>query len=368
MDKDDFDQLHSFRICETSLDDVEETRKYAPGGYHPVDIGDVISSGKREYRVIHIFGHGGFATVWLVRSGAQKASYHALKILCAERAGYIAPELSMLEHLQKFASAGHPNVVKLQDSFQISGPNGQHQCLVFPVLGPRLARIWGHTKISFAVRRDMCRQVASAMAFLHHYGVCHGDLSPYNVVFELPDIQSITCDNDILQLLGPIKSESLLWLPAVYQKRHLAARFGILRYSERIFVFAVAFGTFDEMVRKVVDCLGPLPQGWRGRFDFNKYGDYIKGELAYTTDDDYWYEDKPCDMPLDYILSENARHISPHLLKEFVPLLRDMLVYEPEKRLSAVDVIRRLDEGRQAEVADQLADSSALPSAQPVNP
>ena len=87
----------------------------------------------------------------------------------------------------------------------------------------------------------------------------------------------------------------------------------------------------------------------------------------YTTDDDYWYEDKVCRMPLDYVLSEDARHISTHLLQEFVPLLHDMLVYEPEKRLSAVDVIRRLDEGRQTEVSNQPADSSTLLAAQQAN-
>ncbi|CAK7568562.1 MAG: hypothetical protein SEPTF4163_006557 [Sporothrix epigloea] len=172
--KDYFDRLPPFRYCGTRLDNVEKTQKYAPGGYHPVDIGDVISSGEREYEVIHKLGHGGFATVWLVRSGVQSTSYHALKILCADGDDYVDPELPIFEYLKKVAAAGHPNVVDLHDSFKITGPNGEHKCLVFPVLGPRLGLMEDPVAIPVAVRHDICRQVASATAFLHQHGVCHG--------------------------------------------------------------------------------------------------------------------------------------------------------------------------------------------------
>ncbi|CAK7273993.1 hypothetical protein SEPCBS57363_005934 [Sporothrix epigloea] len=173
-DKDYFDRLPPFRFCGTKVAYVEDTQKYAPGGYHPVDIGDVISSGEREYEVIHKLGHGGFATVWLVRSGVQSTSYHALKILCADGDDYVDPELAIFEHLKKVAAAGHPNVVDLHDSFKITGPNGEHKCLVLPVLGPALELMQDSATIPIAVRHDMCRQVASATAFLHHHGVCHG--------------------------------------------------------------------------------------------------------------------------------------------------------------------------------------------------
>ncbi|CAK7568720.1 MAG: hypothetical protein SEPTF4163_006721, partial [Sporothrix epigloea] len=118
--------FRNYRYCAISSDEIEDVEKYAPGGYHPVDIGDVISSGKHEYEVIHKLGHGGFATVWLVRSGLQSTSYHALKVLCADKADYIDPELAIFEHLKKVAAAGHPNVVDLHDSFKITGPNGEH--------------------------------------------------------------------------------------------------------------------------------------------------------------------------------------------------------------------------------------------------
>ncbi|CAK7275519.1 hypothetical protein SEPCBS57363_006731 [Sporothrix epigloea] len=166
--------FRDYQYCAISSDEIENVEKYTPGGYHPVDIGDVISSDEHDYEVVHKFGYGGFATVWLVRSGAQSTSYHALKILCADRADYADPELAIFQHLKKVAATGHPNVVELYDSFKITGPNGEHKCLVLPVLGPGLTKLWASTTLSSAVRRDMCRQVASATAFLHQHGVCHG--------------------------------------------------------------------------------------------------------------------------------------------------------------------------------------------------
>lgn len=174
MEIDPFDLLPPFRYRSMGLYDIEDVEKYAPGGFHPVDIGEIISSAKCDYEVVHKLGHGGCATVWLVRSGAQSTSYHALKILCADDADYPNHELAVLEHLKKVARAGHPNVVDLHDSFKLSGPNGEHQCLVFPVLGPKVEMMNNQTMISGPVRHDICRQVASAAAFLHDHGVCHG--------------------------------------------------------------------------------------------------------------------------------------------------------------------------------------------------
>ncbi|CAK7275615.1 hypothetical protein SEPCBS57363_006801, partial [Sporothrix epigloea] len=203
MEVDPFDLLPPFRYCSIDLYDIEDVENYAPGGYHPVNIGDVISSGERNYEIVHKLGHGGCATIWLVRSGTQSKSYHAMKILCADDADNPDRELAIFEHLKTVAGDGHPNVVDLHDSFKVTGPNGEHQCLVFPVLGPKLEMMYSQNMISGAVRHVMCRQIASATAFLHHHGVCHGDLTPRNVVFELPGIQSMTLDG-FFHLLGPI--------------------------------------------------------------------------------------------------------------------------------------------------------------------
>ncbi|KAK3367137.1 hypothetical protein B0T24DRAFT_508127, partial [Lasiosphaeria ovina] len=112
--------------------EAEGVDKYVPGGFHPVNIGDVID---QRYEVMHKLGYGGLSIVWLVRSCGDTPSYFALKILRADIAN--PNEVNMLKHLGETAGP-HQNVVALLDAFKISGPNSEHHCLVFPVLGPAL--------------------------------------------------------------------------------------------------------------------------------------------------------------------------------------------------------------------------------------
>lgn len=123
-----------FRYRQPRIDHVEDVEKYVPGGYHPVDIGDVIGTDDKRYVVIHKLGFGGFSTVWLVRSCRDPRCF-ALKILRADLTD--VNELRILQYL-KDVGPGHPNVVTLYDSFKVKGPNGEHHCLFFPVLGPSL--------------------------------------------------------------------------------------------------------------------------------------------------------------------------------------------------------------------------------------
>jgi serine/threonine protein kinase len=162
--------------------EVENVERYKPGGYHPVDIGDTITNGDDGYTVAHKLGYGGFSTVWLVKrrrkdSAGQEVpdTFHALKVLRADLGDVPAnPELDFLQRLgQVGGRSSHPNILLLEDSFTISGPNGQHRCLVFPVLGPNLnaSKVRSLTP---SQRHHTCQQLASAVAFLHSHDVCHG--------------------------------------------------------------------------------------------------------------------------------------------------------------------------------------------------
>jgi hypothetical protein len=48
--------------------DVEDINQYTPGGFHPIRLGDVLSSTKAQYRVLHKLGRGAFSTVWLAEA------------------------------------------------------------------------------------------------------------------------------------------------------------------------------------------------------------------------------------------------------------------------------------------------------------
>lgn len=119
--------------------ECEDIRKYVPGGFHPVDIGDEIA----QYTVLHKLGSGGFATVWLVQS-SEDSRYYGLKILCADVSDVKSSEQEVMEHL---GLHDHLSVIKLHSSFKITGPNGVHTCLVLPVCGPSLYN-WSSLRLS----------------------------------------------------------------------------------------------------------------------------------------------------------------------------------------------------------------------------
>jgi serine/threonine protein kinase len=53
------DGQQRFRSLNTPCEWIEN---YKPGGFHPVEFGDVF---KGQYKVIRKLGYGGFSTVWL---------------------------------------------------------------------------------------------------------------------------------------------------------------------------------------------------------------------------------------------------------------------------------------------------------------
>jgi serine/threonine protein kinase len=155
---------------------VENVELYKPGGYHPIDIGDAITNGDDTYTVAHKLGHGGFSTVWLVKRSRKHSlpSFHALKIHRADVGDErVRHELDVLHRLGQLGRSSHPNIVMVEDSFTISGPNGQHRCLVLPLLALSLHSIKVKT-LTLLQRHRICQQLASAVAFLHSHGVCHG--------------------------------------------------------------------------------------------------------------------------------------------------------------------------------------------------
>lgn len=228
------------------------------------------------------------------------------------------------------------------------------------------------------------------------------------MVFELPGIESMTLD-DFFELLGPIKSERLrtakgqsryrLHAPNyVVESPNFSAvdfssltRVRVIDFGQAFFInhppkslgtpvdffppevcfgfppstksdiwqlasifysiqtsfilFPADFGAFVSLLRNIVDCLGPLPQEWRGKFELIEYGYYEMGKLKTATEPEFWYEDRIGDRPLTSLLLDNAPLLSTHQFEEYLQLLRDMLAYDPEKRLSAVEVIQRLDKG-----------------------
>lgn len=151
---------------------LEPLEEYQDGGYHPIHLGDTLGASDR-YRVIHKLGHGGFGTVWLCRD-MQDPGYVAVKVMAGDVAPETLPDLT-LTRWDRSAPGAEYIAIPL-DSFSIVGPNGSHQCIVLPVLGPCISPdLWLRLKKDPGpVLREMAYQTALAMNFLHKHGLCHG--------------------------------------------------------------------------------------------------------------------------------------------------------------------------------------------------
>ena len=203
---------------------LEPLAEYQPGGFHPIHLGDTLGAGR--YRVIHKLGHGGFATVWLCRD-TQDDKYVAVKVMSGDVKPENVPDL-LLKALDA-SITGAQYIAMPLDSFVEVGPNGTHQCIVLPVLGPRVSPdLWMMIeKDPGPVLRKMAKQAAQAMSFLHKNGVCHGgtsfssmtairliysnynyeltivilDFRPNNILIKLPSIDKLP-EDELASLLG----------------------------------------------------------------------------------------------------------------------------------------------------------------------
>lgn len=163
---------------------TERLNKYGPGGFHPVHLGDVI---KYQYRVLAKLGSGGFGTVWLCRDTITNR-YVALKIDMARnfKPDHLPMECYLATLDQSISGSQYFDAPL--DYFTILGPNGKHQCIVSPVLGPEIAPdIWRYIEKDrrAVVLRDIARQAVKAMRFLHNNQIFHGDFRPSNILLKL---------------------------------------------------------------------------------------------------------------------------------------------------------------------------------------
>lgn len=106
--------------------------------------------------------------------------------------------LKLESHLQSRETAENPPCfASLLDRFQISGPNGTHNCLVLELMGPSLKALLANlpenansddsrTFTSFLPSTILrcVRQLLEAVKFAHEAGVVHGGRSiPYPSIY-----------------------------------------------------------------------------------------------------------------------------------------------------------------------------------------
>jgi serine/threonine-protein kinase SRPK3 len=80
------------------------------------------------------------------------------------------------------AEFGRKFIVEMVDEFEHKGPNGQHVCMAFEVLGPNLLtliRQYHHKGIPIPIVKRIIKQLLLGLDYLHRVcGIIHTDLKP----------------------------------------------------------------------------------------------------------------------------------------------------------------------------------------------
>lgn len=372
------------------LDGVEDVKKYRPGGFHPVNLQDTLGG---KYKIIHKLGHGGFGTVWLGRVLEENRNV-AIKVLMANAS---SNDLDILTYLRDHGG-NHPSIANLQDVFILEGPNGHHQCLVLDIAGPSLKQLVADN-ISLAGRsaRLATRKIAEGVAHLHSVGICHGDLTDSNVLFELENITSWS-QAQVYQHLGtPITVPLLMQdgftptnsapLQVVQSIQYSNVDLSLLTSNIRIIDFGESFSTnnppaqmlgapatffapemlfgysastasdiwslgcliyelqaskaliysysgrHEEALDAVVQTFGPLPEHWRP-----SYFERSRKEHFQNGEKDPWFEEASILHPLQDLVDNITPRLSAQKAASFCDVLKGTLAYEPKDRLSAAEI------------------------------
>jgi serine/threonine-protein kinase len=132
------------------------------------------------YRLRHLIGEGGMATVWLAsRDDGTLARDVAVKCL---KLGLATPDLHarFLREQQILARLTHPNIARLYDA-GVSA-DGVPYIVMEYVDGEPITLYCDRLQLALGARLTLLRQVLDAVAFAHRNLIVHRDLKPANIL------------------------------------------------------------------------------------------------------------------------------------------------------------------------------------------
>ncbi|KAK3934006.1 Serine/threonine-protein kinase [Diplogelasinospora grovesii] len=216
------------RIPSDMVVDEETFPDYQESRYYPVRIGEVFAS---RYQVVGKLGYGISSTVWLARDLNQH-SHVVLKV-------FIRSHSFMEEHRDKelnsykrissvSATSWHPGrkcMRTLLDCFNITGPHGDHQCMVHPPLWDSLTTFLMRNpddgRLPGPLLGAVLFQLLRALDFMHtECKLIHTDLRPDNIMFGCKD-SSIFDEFEQRELENPCSTRETEDGRVIYASRQL---------------------------------------------------------------------------------------------------------------------------------------------------
>ncbi|KAG4262416.1 CMGC/SRPK protein kinase [Fusarium proliferatum] len=172
---------------------IEEERfpDYVASRYYPVKIGEVL---RDRYQVVGKLGFGASSTVWLARD-LDGRRHVALKLFINNQSmgQQLENELEMYKRISA-SSSKHPGrsaVRELLESFDVTGPDGSHRCLVHPPLWESMWIFLNRNpvrRLPPVVLAVTLRRLFQALDYLHtECKVIHTDIKGDNIMFGIYD-------------------------------------------------------------------------------------------------------------------------------------------------------------------------------------
>lgn len=156
------------------IDGVERLEKYAPGGYHPVMIGDVLHG---HYKIVDKLGFGGYPTVWLARDDRLNRCV-AVKVGVSSQPSTLY-EFTILQklHNSPVSTVRRDVIPSILDQFKIEGPNGTHTCYTMTPAQGNLKEASFSRLFPIQVARALAAKLAIAIALVHSQGFVHAGMT-----------------------------------------------------------------------------------------------------------------------------------------------------------------------------------------------
>merc|ERR1719244_2111999 len=137
---------------------------------YPSDVTD-------KYHVRHVVGDGNFAVVRVCYSRSSRKEF-AVKIIdkakCQGKEHMIESEIAILSAIE------HPNIIQLEEVFDF--PGEKYLVMEYVSGGDLFDAIAADIKYTEPVARDMIKDLANALQYLHDRMICHRDIKPENLL------------------------------------------------------------------------------------------------------------------------------------------------------------------------------------------
>ena len=159
-------------------DEIEEETvpDYKAERFYPVRLGEVFES---RYQVVAKLGFGTASTIWLCRDLDEDRLLTLKVCIATQDSAKVDNEVAVSNHLRSIDAAGHPGKQLLRlalDCFQITGPHGTHQCLLFSPLGisfTKFRNLLPENGLNEVLLQQTLQLVLLGLDFLHQAGVVH---------------------------------------------------------------------------------------------------------------------------------------------------------------------------------------------------